>query len=154
MLLLVLIYSFAEPGTNLDLPPADDPTGRWIATGVAVLTVIGPLIAARIQAKKGSANGPVTTVADPSASSTPRLDVTQDYLQKYIASLEKRVEQTEAKNEEAERRYLDLLAKYADVNAKLATTNAQLENVHAANLELRDQLHLLQGQLRGRGNDR
>lgn len=151
-MLLLLLYLAADPGSNLDLPPADDPTGRWIATSIAALTVIGPLIAARIQAKKSPANGPTSPATDPSA--TPRLDATQGYLERYVASLEHRVEQTEARNAELDRKYLELLDKYAATNAKLATTQAQLEAVHHDNLELRDEVHLMRGQLRGRGNDR
>lgn len=149
MLLMFLLYTVAEPGSQLDLPPADDPAGRWIATTVAVLTVLGPLAAAKLQAKKGATNGP--SPSTPVESATPRLDVTQGYLERYVASLEKRVEHTEAKNDELDRKNLELLDKLSAATAQIATMSVQLEQVHAANLELRDQVHMMQGQLRGRG---
>lgn len=144
-MLLFLLLIAAAP----DLPPAaDDPAGLWIARAIAVLVPISAIIAAKIQAKKNPSNGP-TPLASPD-SSTPRLDVGQAYLAQFVTHLTDRVRLTEAKNEDLERKYLEVLEKYATTRADLATTNVRLEAVLADNVELRDEVNILRGRLRGR----
>ena len=152
-MLLVFLYDVIHTAPGVDIPPQTDPGGRLLVTILALLTALSPLVLVKYQNKKNQnpSNGPTPV---PAASDTPRLDATQGYLEKYVASLEKRVEQTEAKNAELDRKYAELMERHSVQTAQLATTNVQLETVHAANLELRDKLHLMEGQLRGRGYDR
>lgn len=121
-----------------------------MAFAVAVIVPLSAIAAAKIQAKKNPINGPAPLpVVD---STTPRLDVGQAYLAQFVTHLTDRVKLTEAKNEDLERKYLELLEKYATTRAELATTNTRLEAVTADNVDLRDEVNVLTGQLRGRGN--
>lgn len=149
-MLLFLFLTAAESSNGLDLPPANDLLGRWMAFAVAILVPLSAIAAAKVQAKKNPINGPTPTVSPDSA--TPRLDVGQAYLAQFVTHLTDRVKLTEAKNEDLERKFLDVLEKYATTRAELATTNARLEAVTADNVDLRDEVNVLTGQLRGRGN--
>lgn len=148
-MLLFLLLTAAEQG-GLDLPPADDRLGQLLAWSAAILVPASAVVAAKIQARKNPINGPTPIPAPDSA--TPRLDVGQAYLAQFVTHLTDRVKLTEAKNEDLERKFLELMEKYATTRAELATTNARLEAVTADNVELRDNVNVLTGQLRGRGN--
>lgn len=148
-MLLWLFTVFAEvvappgAGTALDINPAPpNSTSQWLALAMALLPVVGSIIAAKIQAKKTT-----HTVAESAAAAvTPRLDVGQQYLEKFVKSLEDRLEATEDKYEDLDRRYQTLLE-------ERATLRAQMEAIRSDNADLRDEVHELRGRLRGRGRD-
>lgn len=124
--LWLLILSNVEPGAGIDLPPATDTTGRWIVGTVMLAIPICSVLAAYFQSKKPKTNGPSLTT---SFSDTPRLDLGQEYLAKWVKHLEdsERFTQakyedlerkSEAKHQELERKYFDLLEKYATIKAQ------------------------------------
>lgn len=140
LLFLFLIGAATTPGSGVDIPPATDPTGRMIAVGVAILAFLGPITAAKLSAKKGVHNGPT-----PLDSATPRLDVGQQYLERYVQNLEDRVKSTEGENRDLKKQVIELIE-------DRATLKAQNEALRVDLTELRDEVHELRGQLRGRGN--
>lgn len=145
MLLLLLLATSATQSNGLDLPPATDPVGRWIASSIAVFAVIGPLIAARIQAKRGGVSngpgGPAPPVGD-IAASTASLDVGKQYLDRLVANLEDQVKEIKAENK-------DLRAQVTGLIEDRATVRAQLEAMRVDNSDLRDEIHTLRGRLQG-----
>lgn len=145
-MLLYLLLSAVAPGNGgLDIPPADDPTGRIIVIVVAGLAVLGPYITAKVAAKKGASNGPVP-LASPD-SPTPRLDLGQQYLERYVKGLEDSVKSVESENVDLRKQLLGLIE-------DRATFRAQNEALRADIAGLREEIHELRGQLRGRGSGR
>ena len=140
-MLLVFLLDVLQPAPGLDIPPQTDPTGRLIVTILTLLGALSPLVLARIQNKKNPSNGPTPLTP---ASDTPRLDVGQQYLERFVKSLEDRVIHAESRADELDRRCQALLE-------DRATIKAELKAVRADNTELRDEVHLLRGRLMGHG---
>lgn len=145
-MLLYLLLSATEPGNAVELPPATDPTGRLIALALAFLAVAGPYATAKVSAKKGVSNGP-TPLNGSSSSPLPRLDERADYLKIYMGGLEREVETLKALNAEQQKQILEL-------TRVSATSIAQNEALRADIAGLREEIHELRGQLRGRGSGR
>lgn len=144
-MLLYLLMVVAEPGNGVEIPPATDPTGRIIALAVAFLAVVGPYATAKVSAKKGVTNGPAPLNGAPSP--LPRLDAGEEYLKKYVKGLEHDVETLKAENADQRKQILEL--------TKISATSiAQNEALRADIASLREEIHELRGQLRGRGSGR
>lgn len=141
LLFLVLAAAEVQPQNGIDLPPATDRPGQIITAALIAISLIVPYAIARVKAK-----GPVSNsrsqppVAD---SSTPRLDVTQGYLERYVADLVKRVEIAEAKCD-------DLQRQNAGLQVTCARFEVQLESVRDDFRESNAKVTFLEGQLRGR----
>lgn len=146
MMLLYLFLAAVAPGNGaIDIPPVDDPTGRIIVLAVAFLAVVGPYATAKVSAKKGVINGPAPVAGGDSP--TPRLDVGQQYLERYVKGLEDSVKSVEAENVDLRKQLLGLIE-------DRATFRAQNEALRADIAGLREEIHELRGQLRGRGSGR
>jgi hypothetical protein len=144
-MLLFLLLAAVEPGSaGVEIPPATDPTGRIIAVAVAFLAVVGPYATAKVSAKKGAINGPAP-IGDHAA--TASLDVGQQYLERYVKGLEDNVKSVEAENVILRKQVLELVE-------DRAMFKAQNEALRADIAGLRDEIHELRGQLRGRGDGR
>lgn len=124
----LLILSNVDPGAGIDLPPATDTTGRWIVGTVMLAIPVCSVLAAYFQSKKPKTNGPALAVP---VSETPRLDLGQEYLEKFVKHLEDSERITQAKYEDLERKsdakYQELERKYFDLLEKYATIKAQYE---------------------------
>lgn len=143
LLLIATVVATTTPGTGLELPaPAPDPKGQWLALVVAVLPVIGSIVAAKIQAKRGQFNG----LEPLFVGQTPRLDVGQEYLERYVQNLDDQINTLKIKNDDLEQKFLQVLE-------DRATIRAQLEAMRVDNIELRDEINVLRGRLRGRRDD-
>ncbi len=138
-MLLYLLMSAVEPGSGVEIPPATDPTGRIIALVVAFLAVAGPYLTAKVSAKKGIGNGPTPING---STPVPRLDLGQQYLERYVKGLEDTVKSVEDENKVLRKQVLDLIE-------DRATFKTQNEALRADIASLRDEVHELRGQLRG-----
>jgi len=145
-MLLNLILSAVDPSSPVDLPPATDPTGRVIALALAFLAVAGPYATAKVSAKKGVTNGP-PLAGNGAVAPLPRLDVGQQYLERYIKGLEDDVEALKAENAIQRQQVLQL-------TGDRATFLAQNEALREDIAGLRAEIQELRGQLRGRGSGR
>jgi septal ring factor EnvC (AmiA/AmiB activator) len=146
MSLLWTLFLAVEPGTGgLDLPPKDDLAGRWIVGAVLILTPLIPYLVAKVQAKKPASNGPTPLTAD---SATPRIDAGQQYLERFVKSLEDRIKATEAKNEDLSQQVQKLLQERATFAAQVESLHADVVELRADNVELRAENRAL----RSRGN--
>lgn len=146
-MLLWLLVTLVEPGGGgLDLPPADDPVGRWIVGAVMLLTPTLPLLLAKLQSKKPASNGPTPLT---SGVDTPRLDVGQQFLERFVKGLEDRVAVTEAKNEDLDRRYQVLLEERAMFRTQVENLKADNVELRADNVELRAEVRAMRSRLNG-----
>lgn len=141
MLLWLLLTITTDP--SLDLPPVEDPVGRLIATIVAVAIPVSAVAVARIQAKKAPGHSPLPLPGVDSP--TPRMDLGQEYLAKFVQHLENSDRLTNAKYDDLNAKYLDLLEKYATISARYEVLRVEAN-------ELRNEVHVLRGRVQGRGN--
>lgn len=141
-MLLYLFILAVEPGNSVEIPPATDPTGRLIAVALATLAVLGPYFNSKVSAKKGVSNGPTPLNG---ASPTPRLDVSQQYLETYVKSLLDRAQAAEAEARDVKKQVMTLIEDRATFRAE---NKALREDI----AELRGEVLELRGQLRGRGD--
>lgn len=145
-MLLYLFLAAVAPGNGaIDIPPADDPTGRIIVLAVAFLAVVGPYATAKVSAKKGAINGPAPVVGGDSL--IPRLDLNTEYLKKYVKGIEDEVEALKAEN-------VVLRGQVLDLTKVSATSIAQNEALREDIASLRAEISELRGQLRGRASGR
>jgi septal ring factor EnvC (AmiA/AmiB activator) len=150
LLLLIAVAAATTPaGGSLDIPPAPDPKSTWIAIGLALLPVMGTILAAKIQSRKGSSNGPT-----PLGPETPRLDVGEHYLRRHVETLEERVKAAEAESRDLRVQIIQLIEDRATFKTQNEALRADLAEQERRHADLRDELHELRGQLRGRGHDR
>lgn len=129
-MLWILLTAVAEPGAGVDLPPATDTSGRLMVMAGMLGPPLFLMITGLVNAKKPKSNGPLLqTPLAGGNSPTPRLDVQDEYLQKFVKLLEdsekdarKQLVETEQKwqrkYEALEQKYLELIQKYASVAAQ------------------------------------
>lgn len=150
MLLLLLLIAATTPGNgSIDLPPASDPAGRWIAAGVAVLIPALAIVKAKIEAKKNPSNGPTPLVA---TLQTPRLDVNEEYLKEYVKGLVEDRATFKAENRELKAQVIELVEDRATFKAENKALRIDVARMQGEMAELQGEMAELRGRLRGRGD--
>lgn len=162
MPLLWVLMTVVEPGAGLDLPPQNDLFGRIIIGAAMILTPLMPFFVARISAKKSPSNAagapPIAVTAE---LARPRLDIGQEYLEKYVQRLEEDVKKTEAgyekrltvheaKHDDLEQRYQATIEERAILKTRLTALEAENVEIRADNAELRAEIRALRGRINER----
>jgi hypothetical protein len=150
---MFLLAVVGQTNAGIDNTPPNPAIG-WTLAAAALIGAFGPMIAAKIAARR-SRDDANPAPAGTHGSTTPRIDISQQYLEKFVANLERQAAVAEAKyaalEERAEVKYQELERKHFELQRKFAREEAKGEALSHEIQELRVEVNLLRGRLMGHG---